>query len=85
MKKRKYKNLLPRFVYLIEHGDQIKHWIESEDDLLAVIEIANAEGLKISYPTKRDSYYWFLVIIKLYDLERSSPWKITLNLSKLLN
>lgn len=57
MKKRKYKNLLPRFVYLIEHGDQIKHWIESEDDLLAVIEIASAEGLKISYPTKRDSYY----------------------------
>jgi len=48
------KRKIPNYVILVYKDDEIKHYIDSEDDLEAVIMIAEIDGYKIKYPNRKD-------------------------------
>lgn len=48
------KKKIPNYVILIYNEGELKHWIDSKEDLEAVIHIAECQDYKVKYPKKSE-------------------------------
>ena len=51
-KKKRMKKTIPNYVILIYREGELKHWIDTQEDLEAVIHIAECQDYKVKYPKK---------------------------------
>ena len=53
-KNKNKKKMIPNYVILIYKEGELKHRIDSEEDLEAVIHIAECQDYKVKYPKKEE-------------------------------